>query len=64
MKINFIKQTGEAGIEWINQEEIKKQRSIISYLVSKVGKNILSGKLIMDVSLPIYIFDERSLLET
>jgi hypothetical protein len=63
VKINFIKQPGESGLEWINQEEIKKQRSIISYLVSKVGVNILAGKSIMNVSLPIYIFDERSLLE-
>jgi hypothetical protein len=64
VKINFIKQPGESGLEWINQEEIKKQRSIISYLLSKVGGNLLTGKSIMNVSLPIYIFDERSLLET
>ena len=62
--MNFIRQQGENGIEWIDQEKINKQRNVISYLVSKVGMNILSGKSIMNISLPINIFDERSLLET
>ena len=62
--MNFIRQQGENGIEWIDQEKINKQRNVISYLVSKVGMNILSGNSIMNISLPINIFDERSLLET
>ena len=62
--MNFIRQQGENGVEWIDQEKINKQRNVISYLVSKVGMNILSGNSIMNISLPINIFDERSLLET
>lgn len=51
------------GIEFINQDILKKQRSVMSYMLKKIGGNILTGKRIMNVSLPIYIFDCRSMLE-
>lgn len=60
---NFIKTYNTPGLEYIDQESIKKQRSVFSYLLKKIGANVLSGKGIMNVSLPIYIFDQRSLLE-
>ena len=52
------------GIEYIDQEIIKKQRGVMGYMVKKIGVNIIMGKGIMNVSLPINIFDYRSLLET
>ena len=60
---NFIKTYGTEGLEYINQEELKKQRGVITYLIKKIGTNLLSGKSIMNVSLPINIFDPRSALE-
>jgi len=51
------------GIEFINQDIISKQRSVLTYMIKKIGANILRGKGIMNVSLPIYIFDSRSMLE-
>jgi hypothetical protein len=39
------------------------QRGIIGYFLKKIGSNIISGQSIMSISLPINIFDERSLLE-
>lgn len=60
----YMKTYGAEGIEFINQDVINKQRSILSYLLKKIGGNLLSGKSIMSISLPIYIFDYRSLLES
>lgn len=60
---DYIKNYGTEGIEFINQETINKHRSTISYIIKKIGSNLLSGKSIMNVSLPIYIFDHKSLLE-
>jgi hypothetical protein len=51
------------GLEFIDQETLKKQRNVLTYMVKKIGTNLLSGKSIMNVSLPIYIFDPRSVLE-
>ena len=60
---DYMKDYGAEGIEFINQKVIQKHRGIISYIIKKIGSNLLSGKSIMNVSLPIYIFDHRSLLE-
>jgi hypothetical protein len=60
----FIKSYGTEGIEHIDKETLSKQRSVVTYLLKKIGTNILSGKSIMNISLPIYIFDVRSMLET
>lgn len=59
----FIKRPGDEALKYIDTETIEKQRSVIQRLISKIGSNILSGSGIMNVSLPINIFDERSLLE-
>lgn len=48
---------------FINQNVIDKQRGIIGYFLKKIGSNLMSGQSIMSVSLPINIFDQRSLLE-
>ena len=64
IKLNFIKQTGQEGLEFIDAEILTKQRSVITYLVKNIGSNLLQGKSIMNVSLPIYIFDERTLLDS
>jgi hypothetical protein len=58
-----MKTYGTEGLEFIDQETLKKQRGVFSYMVKKVGANLLTGKSIMNVSLPIYIFDPRSVLE-
>lgn len=59
----FIKRPGDDALKYIDTDTINKQRSVIQRLISKIGSNILSGSGIMNVSLPINIFDERSLLE-
>ena len=63
IRTHYVLKPGSDGLEFTDQEFIQKQSGIISELLSKVGKNIISGNGIMNVSLPIRIFDERSLLE-
>ena len=60
---HFIKQVGAVGLEFINQEQLKKQRNILSYMIKTIGSNFLTGKSIMNVSFPINICDYRSSLE-
>lgn len=42
---------------------ISKQRSVSSYLIKTIGHNLLQGRSIMNISLPINIFDFRTLLD-
>jgi hypothetical protein len=63
MNIDYAKEIGSDEIIYINKEFIEKQRNLFSYFIKKIGSNILQGKNIMNISLPIFIFDPRSLLE-
>jgi hypothetical protein len=60
---DFERTPGTEGLTFKNKEVIEKQRAVVGYLMKKIGVNLLSGKSIMNVSLPINIFDVRSLLE-
>jgi hypothetical protein len=60
---HFIQAIGDSTLRYIEHNTIEKQRAVLKHFLSKIGTNILSGNGIMNVSLPINIFDERSLLE-
>jgi len=59
----FIQAPGDPALKFIDQKTIDRQRGVLKHFLSKIGSNILSGSGIMNVSLPINIFDERSLLD-
>jgi hypothetical protein len=63
MKSDYLRRPGEEGLIYIKKEVIEKQRSVCGYLLKKIGSNLMKGKSIMNISLPIDIFDARSLLE-
>lgn len=60
----FEKNFVDDGLIYIDFEEIERQRQSVSYLVKKLGANILKGESVMNISLPVFMFDERSLSET
>ena len=43
-----------------NEEKIKIQSSVLKLVVQKMGRNLLSGKSILNMSLPIEIFGTDS----
>jgi hypothetical protein len=60
---DFERTPGSEELIYKKKEVIEKQRAVVGYLMKKIGANLLTGKSIMNVSLPINIFDVRSLLE-
>lgn len=48
---------------FLNKEKVAAQKKVISFILSKIGSNIISGKSITSISLPIDIFETRSNLE-
>eukprot|EP01017_Pseudomicrothorax_dubius_P032760 TRINITY_DN4321_c0_g3_i2.p1 TRINITY_DN4321_c0_g3~~TRINITY_DN4321_c0_g3_i2.p1 ORF type:complete len:500 (+),score=100.05 TRINITY_DN4321_c0_g3_i2:54-1553(+) len=50
----------DGRLEFLRNDVIAKQRSVFTYLVKKIGASLLSGKSIMNISLPIDIFEARS----
>lgn len=41
---------------YINQKKIDDQKGVLKFILTKIGKNILSGKSILNISLPVDIF--------
>lgn len=56
-----IKETD--GLIFTDKVYMQKQDKVISFVLKKIGTNLIKGKSIMNVSLPIDIFDKRSLLQ-
>lgn len=46
-----------------DQLRIKRSRNVLKYMMKKMGKNFLTGKSILNVSLPVNIFSRTSNLE-
>jgi hypothetical protein len=59
----YVKQVGAPGLEFIDEGILARQRSVLSYMIKTAGMNILEGKSIMNISLPINISDYRSVTE-
>ena len=51
------------GLEYKNEKVIAAQRALLSYLAKAVGSNLVRGKSIMGISLPINIFEPRSFVQ-
>jgi hypothetical protein len=68
-KDDFVLQHGDWIINdnnefvFTNQQVMDAQKDVIKYIIKQVGSNLLSGKSIMNMSLPVDIFDSRSILE-
>jgi hypothetical protein len=48
------------GLLFINQKKMDDQKNVIKFILSKIGKNLLSGKSILSISLPVDIFVAKS----
>lgn len=59
----YKRELGSDGLVFTNHEVIDKQRAVAGYLVKNIGLNLIKGKSVMNISLPINIFDSRSILE-
>jgi hypothetical protein len=53
----------DCALVYLNNEVVQNQRGVLLYLAKKIGVNLLTGKSIMNVSLPIKVFEPRSMLE-
>jgi hypothetical protein len=59
---NYTQDVTEGGLVFTNKETISKQRSVLKHIIRTIGANLLQGRSILNVSLPVYIFQPISLL--
>ena len=51
------------GLYFLNKLINSNQRKIVSFMLKKIGKNLIQGKSLMSVSFPIDIFDSSTFLQ-
>eukprot|EP00340_Litonotus_pictus_P013163 CAMPEP_0170536896 /NCGR_PEP_ID=MMETSP0209-20121228/102406_1 /TAXON_ID=665100 ORGANISM="Litonotus pictus, Strain P1" /NCGR_SAMPLE_ID=MMETSP0209 /ASSEMBLY_ACC=CAM_ASM_000301 /LENGTH=480 /DNA_ID=CAMNT_0010838313 /DNA_START=269 /DNA_END=1712 /DNA_ORIENTATION=- len=61
---NFEKNYTDDGLIYTDLLVIERQREVVTYLVKKIGSHLLKGESVMNISFPVNMFDERSLLDT
>ena len=49
----------DGGYPFTDEEDIKHQRKAMWDIVKKLGSNLLEGKDLVSVSLPVYMFEKR-----
>ena len=59
--LDYLNSPEKQGLLYKNEEAKKKISKTIADLIKKMGKNIFTGKPILNVSCPVYIFDKRTL---
>jgi hypothetical protein len=44
------------GLQYIDEDKMREQKKVLTFIIKRIGKNILSGKGILNISLPVDIF--------
>ena len=57
-----LKREACGGLELTDNDLIKRQKKVLGEMVKGMGRNLLEGKSIMNVSLPIIVFSKDTLL--
>jgi hypothetical protein len=59
-KGDWIRDVKTGGLIFINHKKIEEQKGVLKFVLTKIGKNILSGKSVLDISLPVDILSTES----
>lgn len=59
----FTIREGTGDVVYYDPVMVELQKGIIKMIIKQLSSNIMSGKSIMNMSLPVEIFDNRSILE-
>ena len=63
LEVNFEIRKNVSGVVLIKQTEIENQKRVMNFIIKKIGNNVIKGQSLMNLSLPVYIFDKRSMLQ-
>eukprot|EP01006_Ploeotia_vitrea_P047236 TRINITY_DN67105_c1_g7_i1.p1 TRINITY_DN67105_c1_g7~~TRINITY_DN67105_c1_g7_i1.p1 ORF type:complete len:484 (-),score=266.68 TRINITY_DN67105_c1_g7_i1:106-1557(-) len=51
------------GAKFVDKDMIQKQKGVLTDLLRQMGQNIMQGKSVINISLPVRIFEARSFLQ-
>ena len=59
----YVRDEVNGGLVFLNKVLIGRQRHVLTHLLSSIASNLTKGQSIMNISLPVNIFEPRSMLE-
>lgn len=62
-EVLYERKSNEDGLILTSSVQIENQKKIMSFLFKKIGQKMLKGQSVMNISLPVYIFDKRTMLQ-
>jgi len=62
-KHDFERDVKAGGLIYKNKQVISNQRKVMSKLIKQIGANFFQGKSVMNISMPVTIFDSCSFLQ-
>lgn len=63
ISVKYEKSLKEDGLIYQDEKVIEAQAKVITYLLKKIGSSLLKGESVMNISLPVTIFDTRTILQ-
>ena len=62
-KKNYIINEHDEGLEAIDKDSVDRAKKATSWLIKKISSKIFKGQSVMNISLPVFIFDKRTMLQ-
>jgi len=60
---NYFRKDEKNNLIYVNDDVMKKQRGVLGHMIKSMGLNLVSGKSLIDISLPVKIFEKASFIE-
>lgn len=60
---SYEKNIKDEGLIFTDERVLNEQSKVIKFLLKKLGANLMKGESVMNISLPVTIFDKRTLLQ-
>eukprot|EP00753_Platysulcus_tardus_P021836 PLAT9142.1.p1 GENE.PLAT9142.1~~PLAT9142.1.p1 ORF type:complete len:927 (+),score=380.70 PLAT9142.1:17-2797(+) len=58
-----VERNSSGGLTFVDAEQIARQKGVVSHLLRSMGSNLMEGKSLINISLPVNIFEARSYLQ-
>lgn len=62
-KFDFRRCERNGGLLYLNERVMKEQKRVLMSMLKRIGSNLLRGKSIMNISMPVEIFETKSFLQ-
>ena len=56
-KFDYKRDDKKGGLNYFNERLMKEQKTVLMSILKRIGSNIMNGKSIMSISMPVILFE-------